>query len=313
MNKKKSEPMLMIILVFAVVCMVFIIAYSLQENPSAIMVDISEDQPYVTQSNVSSQMSQSTTTVLNTTLQTSSESSATSSTTPPTTTATTTTATETGLPSQYSYPSDGKFAYLTFDDGPSKNTEKILDILDRYNVKATFFVISKKNMNSKYKEIVERGHTIALHAYTHTYSKIYKSEEAYFSDLKKISDKVYDITGVRSKIIRFPGGSSNTVHRKYCKGLMKKIKVSVKEKGYIYHDWNVDSGDASANNVEPERLLNNIKKHSKDERIIDILMHDTGDSKMTTVEALPGIIEFLMEDGYTILPITERTPPIQHK
>ncbi len=303
MNKKKSEPMLMVILVFAVICMVFIIAYSLNENPMSIMSNAYIEETYITEES----------STITSTAITMSVSEETSQSTSPATTITTTTTKNTQLYGQNIIVPEGKAAYLTFDDGPSKNTETILDILDRYNVKATFFVISKKNMDSKYKMITERGHTIALHAYNHSYSRIYSSEEAYFEDLSKISDKVYSLTGVRSRIIRFPGGSSNTVHRKYCKGLMDKLKVSVSKKGYIFHDWNVDSKDASANNVPAEKLLENIKKYSKDKNIIDILMHDTGDSKQTTVEALPQIIEFLKAEGYAILPITESTPPIQHK
>ncbi len=306
--------MLLVILVFAVVCMVFMVAYSLREDSSAVMTGV-----YYGSTGAQGSTSQSVTVSTETTKSTAAtsaetETAATQTTTVPATAPTeNTTATETGCPSQTGDGLYGKLAYLTFDDGPSANTEEILDILDRYGVKATFFVISKKNMDRQYRMIVERGHTIALHAYSHTYSKIYKSESAYFEDLKKIEDKVYNITGVRSRIIRFPGGSSNTVHRKYCKGLMDELKISVGEKGYIYHDWNVDSGDASANNVPAEKLLSNIKKNSKGKEVIDILMHDTGSGKLTTVEALPAIIEYLLSEGYTIVPITENTVPIQHK
>lgn len=299
MNRKKSEPMLLVILMFSVICLVFMVVYAIKDNNAAVMTGAYADG--TSQAGVQSgeDIEQTTT-------------SSTATTTTAGVTTTTTTATETGLSSQYSGLPQ-KIAYLTFDDGPSENTEKILDILDSYGVKATFFVISKKYQDNGYKMIVDRGHTIALHSYTHTYSKIYKSEEAYFNDLTKISDKVYNLTGVRSVIIRFPGGSSNTVHRKYCKGLMKKLKTAVTEKGYVYHDWNVDSGDATGSNVAVETLINNVKKGAKGRDVIDILMHDTGKSKQTTVEALPEIIEYLLSEGYTILPITEDTQPIQHK
>lgn len=301
-NKKKSEPMLLVAMAFAVICMLFMVAYSLRDNTAAVLTgaEISETQTTGTIQSSSAAATITTTTTTTTTA-------------PLTTVTTTTTAAETGKPSQKDDVPDGKLAYLTFDDGPSENTEKILDILDRYGVKATFFVISKKNRDREYQMITERGHSIALHAYNHNYSKIYKSEEAYFDDLQKISDKVYNLTGVRSHIIRFPGGSSNTVHKKYCKGLMDKLKVAVTEKGYIYHDWNVDSGDASANNVEVEKLLEKIKKGVEGRKVVDILMHDTGKAKQTTVDALPQIIEFLISEGYHILPITETTKPIQHK
>lgn len=207
---------------------------------------------------------------------------------------------------------NGKVAYLTFDDGPSKNTEKILDILDEYNVKATFFVIYHKNMGDRYKAIVDRGHSIALHSYTHNYKKIYSSTDAYFADLNKISDYVESVTGVKSHIIRFPGGSSNTVSNKYSKGIMKKLRKAVVDKGYSYHDWNVDSKDASGNNVDKDILLESVKSSLNKYKEVDILMHDTGEAKETTVEALPNIIEYVKSQGYSMECITEDTKPIRH-
>lgn len=205
-----------------------------------------------------------------------------------------------------------KVAYLTFDDGPSENTFKILDILDKYNVKATFFVIYHKNMKKQYQAIVERGHTIALHSYTHRYDKIYKSRKAYFDDLKKIHDYVQDVTGVDSRIIRFPGGSSNTVSNRYSRGIMKKLKADVREKGYLYHDWNVSSGDAGGNNRKVSVLLKNVKSGVGKKSTVNVLMHDTGKSKRTTVEALPSIISYLDSKGYTFEALTEDSKLIQH-
>ena len=205
-----------------------------------------------------------------------------------------------------------RIAYLTFDDGPSENTEKILDILDQYDVKATFFVIYHKNMDNKYKAIVDRGHTIALHSYSHNYKKIYKSESAYFDDLNKISNYVQKTTGVKTNIMRFPGGSSNTISNKYNKGIMKKLKKDVIDKGYIYHDWNVDSTDASGNNVDKKVLLANVKSSLTKYKKVDILMHDSGKLKQTTVEALPEIIEYVQSQGYSIERITEDSTPIRH-
>ncbi len=205
-----------------------------------------------------------------------------------------------------------KVAYLTFDDGPSCNTMRILDILDRYDVKATFFVIGKSGRDKEYKAIVDRGHTIALHTYSHNYAKVYASEKAFFSEIQKISDKVYNLTGVRSKIIRFPGGSSNTVYKKYCYGLMAKLKKSVPAKGYYYHDWNVSSGDASGNNIAKSKIIANVKKGCGSKTVVNILMHDTGSAKNTTVDALPAIIEWLLSQGYDIQPITESSTLVQH-
>lgn len=209
--------------------------------------------------------------------------------------------------------SDEKIAYLTFDDGPSINTEKLLDILDQYDVKATFFVIYHKNMESKYKAIVDRGNTIALHSYSHSYSKIYRTEKGYYNDLNKIHDYVEEVTGVDSKIIRFPGGSSNTVSRKYNKSIMKTLKKSVTENGYVFHDWNVDSTDASGINRDPDLLVEKVKAGlQKKKPVVDILMHDTGKSKTTTVEALPRIIEAVQAEGYKIEPLTIESEAIQH-
>ncbi len=245
-----------------------------------------------------------TTTRKKTTTTTTTEATETTTTTAPKTT--TTTAAENNENSKR------RIAYLTFDDGPSENTRKILDILDKYNVKATFFVIYHKGMESEYKEIVNRGHTIALHSYTHSYRKIYKSEDAFFDDLQQIHDYVQSVTGVDSRIMRFPGGSSNTISNKYCKDIMKKLKPDVLERGYIYHDWNVDSTDASGNNRDVEVLLKNVKKNLTSYRQVDVLMHDTGRMKQTTVEALPSIIEYIRSQGYEMEAITEDSKPIRH-
>ena len=220
-------------------------------------------------------------------------------------TTTTTTTTTTAVPA------NAKKAYLTFDDGPSANTAKILDILDRYNVKATFFVIYRKGYEATYKDIVKRGHTLALHSYTHQYSKIYKSTTAYFDDLNKLSDYLYDLTGVRCTIMRFPGGGSNTVSRSYCRGIMSTLISEVQKKGYRYYDWNVDSGDADDNRVRTSTLVSNIKKRCGSQKEAIILMHDSP-SKTTTVEALPDIIKYLQSKGYVLLSITEQTPQIHH-
>lgn len=195
-----------------------------------------------------------------------------------------------------------KIVYLTFDDGPSGNTGKILDILKKYNAKATFFVTGN---NQRHDDMIKRaskeGHAIGLHTYSHDYKEVYASEDAYFKDLKKISDLVEKLTGEKSHIIRFPGGSSNTVSAQYCKGLMTLLTKKVQEKGYQYFDWNCDSTDASGNNVPVSQLVANATSCSSQH--INILMHDT-DAKDTTVEALPRIIEHYRKEGYSFKAIT---------
>ena len=141
---------------------------------------------------------------------------------------------------------DKKVVYLTFDDGPSENTKRILDILAQYNAKATFFITGANEDCRPYiKEAYEAGHTIGLHTYTHDYDKVYESDEAYFDDLEKIGEVAKEQIGFVPCFIRFPGGSSNMVSAKYNKGIMSRLVEAVQEKGYQYYDWNLDSGDAA--------------------------------------------------------------------
>ncbi len=200
-------------------------------------------------------------------------------------------------------PSKGKTVYLTFDDGPSPYTLKILDILDEYGVKATFFVVNGKR-NSVMKDIVKRGHAIGLHTYSHDYSKVYASDEAYFEDLQKISAVVKNEIGVETKIMRFPGGSSNSISKKYSKGIMTRLTKSVVEKGYTYFDWNCSNGDADGADTVMKQLVF-CSQFPKSAKNIVVLMHDT---KKVTMEALPKIIEYYksceMEFG-VLTPTTE--------
>lgn len=208
-------------------------------------------------------------------------------------------------------PQSGKTVYLTFDDGPSSNTPAILDILDKYGVKATFFVINSGRNNKYMKDIVNRGHQIALHSYSHDYSKIYSSDEAYFNDLQKISDLVKTQTGVETKVIRFPGGGSNTVSKKYSKGIMTRLSKSVTEKGYVYFDWNCSNGDATGQKTSVQIQLDYCSQYPKSASQIVVLMHDVGNKKVT-VESLPKIIEYYQSCGMKFDVLTENTPPIHH-
>lgn len=204
---------------------------------------------------------------------------------------------------------EGKVVYLTFDDGPSENTGKILDILKKYNAKGTFFVTgTNKGYNSNIKRAFDEGNTIGLHTYTHKYS-IYASESTYYDDLGKVSDMVQDITGVRTPYIRFPGGSSNTVSRSYASGIMSKLVKSVQSRGYKYYDWNVSSGDAAGNTMPVDYIISHATSGSGEK--LCILFHDSS-PKTTTVEALPKIIEYYKSRGYAFLPITDGTPEFHH-
>lgn len=197
---------------------------------------------------------------------------------------------------------EGGICYLTFDDGPSDNTLKILDILDAYGIKATFFVVGTSKQEYM-PQIVSRGHAIGLHSTTHKYDVIYKDINSYLEDIRQISDIVYSRTGVRSNIIRFPGGSSNMVSASYCPGIMTDLTVRMESLGYSYYDWNVTSGDANAARVPAATIVNNVLNGAKGQKSICVLMHDNG-GKDTTVEALPAIIEGLDAMGFRFAPLT---------
>ncbi len=191
---------------------------------------------------------------------------------------------------------DSGICYLTFDDGPSDNTLKILDILDSYGIKATFFVVG--TAKTDYLPIIHsRGHAIGLHSTSHSYSSIYSSVSNYLTDIKSISDIVYGKTGVRSNIMRFPGGSSNGVSAGYCKGIMTELTALMPTLGYSYYDWNVSSGDAAGGSVPSARIVSNVLGGARGKKSICVLMHDTG-AKGTTVQALPQIIEGLHAQGF---------------
>lgn len=214
-------------------------------------------------------------------------------------------------------PTSAKMCYLTFDDGPSDNTPKILDILDQYGIKATFFVIGNagKVYPTYLTEIVNRGHTIALHSYSHEYDEIYASEEAFYKDLDKLDSLVYNWTGVRTKVIRFPGGTSNMVSKKYCPGIMTALSKSAVEKGYNYFDWNAMCGDAEyVKGHYPhsvEELMDYVKQSSTSTSAC-VLLHDTNDKK-TTVDALPQIIEYYKSFGYEFDALNENVTGFRHK
>lgn len=203
-----------------------------------------------------------------------------------------------------------KVVFLTFDDGPSENTGKILKILEKYDAKATFFVTGNGQADNHFiKEAYDQGNAIGLHTYTHDYSYVYSSVDNYFQDLQQISDMVKDITGEAPKVIRFPGGSSNTVSANYTEGIMSRLVDLVHEKGYEYFDWNVSSGDASGNDIPVDTIVQGAT--ACEEQYCTILFHDTM-AKNTTVEALPDIIRHYKEQGYVFLPLTRDSVAAHH-
>ncbi|MCR4991139.1 MAG: polysaccharide deacetylase [Lachnospiraceae bacterium] len=208
-------------------------------------------------------------------------------------------------------PSDGKKQiYLTFDDGPSANTDAILDLLDKYGVKATFFVVGKEDEDSLrlYKRIVDEGHTIGIHSYSHKYNEIYKSLDSFANDIRTLQELVYETTGVWPRFYRFPGGSSNTVGSVPVSDLIDYLN----SQDMVYFDWNVVSGDAV--DVPPSKdtiVYNCMRGISKYDECV-VLMHDLTEKK-STVEALDILIPQLLEmEDTVILPISDDTIPVQH-
>jgi len=202
----------------------------------------------------------------------------------------------------------GKKVYLTFDDGPSIYTDEILDILAKYQVKATFFVIGKTDEKSKarYKRIVEEGHTLGMHSYSHKYNKIYNSLEDFDKDFTKLRKLLYDTTGYKPMIYRFPGGSNNMVNKH---GMDEFIRY-LNKKSIAYYDWNVVNGDATGVEYTKQQLIKNVLDGVTTKNTSIVLMHDSA-AKRATVDSLPKLLKELTEKGAEILPIDEEVKPIQ--
>lgn len=192
-------------------------------------------------------------------------------------------------------PSKQGVIYLTFDDGPrSGTTDIILNILKEENVKATFFV-TNSGPDDLIKRAYDEGHAIGLHTASHDYSVVYASGDSYFNDLKLVSERVKRITGEESKLIRFPGGSSNTISRKYSPGIMSYLTQEVVKRGYRYYDWNIDSRDAEGGRFNADEITKFVTSKLSHDKVNMVLMHDI---KVTTMEALRNIIRYGKENGY---------------
>ncbi len=199
--------------------------------------------------------------------------------------------------------------FLTFDDGPSVYTDRILRILSENEVHATFFVCGTGDFSpglvNMYSRIVREGHTIGMHSYSHVYSQVYSSLQGFEEDLEKIRDLIYNETGIMSNIYRFPGGSANTV-----------ADVDIDEcidilegRGIEYYDWNVTIGDERGKVLSSQAIVRNVVNGVGDKKAAIVLLHDTG-REGRTVEALPGIIRELKERDAAFLTISRNTPPL---
>ncbi|MEG1594416.1 MAG: polysaccharide deacetylase family protein [Oscillibacter sp.] len=196
--------------------------------------------------------------------------------------------------------------YLTFDDGPSSNTEKVLTILREANIKATFFVTGRGDVPKAetLKKIVDEGHTLALHTYTHDYGNIYASVEAYLDDFNQIYQLVYESTGVKPELFRFPGGSING----YNGAVYQPLIAEMTRRGFAYFDWNVSGQDASNVATVSSITQSVVQGVSKSYRAI-VLLHDSAD-KGNTIKALPGMISEIKKQGFSFAPLTTKTKPI---
>jgi esterase (fragment) len=203
--------------------------------------------------------------------------------------------------------------YLTFDDGPSLNTIKILDILKENDIKATFFVVGNDKEYAKdiYKRIVDEGHTLGNHTYDHSYKKIYTTSDGFWQSFDKLDHFLMDLIGVKTTVMRFPGGSNNTVSNKYNYNIMNTLVKQAKERGHIYFDWNVSSLDAVKAVQSKEVIVNEVLKQTKQNKKSIVLMHDSSE-KTTTVEALPEIIKALKDRGCEFAALDETVEPIEY-
>ena len=204
----------------------------------------------------------------------------------------------------------GRIIYLTFDDGPSEYTEKLLEILKRNDVKATFFVCDTEHV-TMLLEIVNQGHSIGIHSETHNYGKIYVSVDAYFDDMLWMRKRIYETTGVETMLLRFPGGSSNTVS-KFNPGIMTTLTRAVEDCGYTYFDWNVDSDDAGKATTADEVFENvtkGIQWAMKEYGFALVLQHDT---QSFSIDAVERIIQWGKANGYTFLPLQPNSPGMHH-
>lgn len=202
----------------------------------------------------------------------------------------------------------GGVIYLTFDDGPSIYTPHLLDILKKHNVKATFFVVNTGKIET-ISRIASEGHVVAMHTASHDFSEIYASEEAYFKDLKKIQSQIEKYCGYKPTLLRFPGGGSNTVSRRYNEGIMTRLTEQLDKKGYTYFDWNVDSDDAGSARTATQ-VYNNVVKGCAARKSSVVLMHDI---KSYTVDAIEDIILWGKENGYTFKVLTASSPTFHHR
>lgn len=217
-----------------------------------------------------------------------------------------------GDPPSNTQASDTKTLYLTFDDGPSDKTQAVLDILDRYGAKATFFVTGIDQSHANMIKVAhDKGHTIGMHTYTHDYATVYASDSAYFSDLDSIGQLVKEQIGYVPCFIRFPGGASNTISANYSSGIMSRLTSEVQARGYQYYDWDASCGDGSVHDADETASIATEDSSAVGMQNVIMLLHDST-TKQSTVDALPRIIEYWKAQGYELKAI-DRNTRISHQ
>lgn len=205
------------------------------------------------------------------------------------------------------YAPTGKVIYLTYDDGPSQHTETLLDVLAKYQVKVSFFVVQSSKIDL-IARAAQEGHTVAIHTYTHNYSKIYASDAAFLADLQKMQEVIKQQTGQTTMLSRFPGGGSNTVSKWYSRGIMTRLTKTLTDMGFTYFDWNVDSDDAGSART-PEKVFENITNGVQWFDNSVVLQHDNKDYSVAAVEKL---IVWGLVNGYRFQPLTADSPTCHH-
>jgi peptidoglycan-N-acetylglucosamine deacetylase len=198
---------------------------------------------------------------------------------------------------------DKKVVYLTFDDGPSDNTIKVLEILKKYDIKATFFVIADEVTPDRYdllKDMMAEGHVVGIHTYSHNYKKIYASIKDYLDDFYLAYTRIYEVTGIQPTVFRFPGGS----HNKYLKGIRKQVLEEMDRRGFVFFDWHLSAEDSVGRPTRASITRNVLKDLKKYKKPI-ILMHDSSVNKLT-VQSLENIIKTIKEEGYTFDTVDKR-------
>ena len=205
---------------------------------------------------------------------------------------------------QTAYVKKERTVYLTFDDGPSRYTEYFLDILAKHKIKATFFVVGKNDPKSReiLRRIVDEGHTLAPHTYTHVYNNIYASVDSFLDDFKKIHDLIFETTGVKPTILRFPGGTVNVHNRR----IFRELSAEMLRRGYTFFDWDVSAADATKNATSISVLNSIINGVDQDGRNI-VLMHDTSEQ---TLKALERAIIYLKNKGFAFEKLTNEVAPV---